>query len=158
MDIAFPAVAKGDQTLTGFQYSASSVTFGSAAPTVTAPSGVQTTLSYSATPSAVCTVNSPSGALTIVGVGSCEITATAASTANYNEATAEYTVTVQTAGTLVLNLSAIATDNTVNDRVPEKVAKGDQTLTAVPVQCLFGERSASACPHRHRALRRARRP
>ena len=47
-DIVFPAVGKGDQTLSGFQYSASSVAFGSAAPTVTAPSGVQTTLEYSA--------------------------------------------------------------------------------------------------------------
>ena len=41
--ITFPAVAKGDQTLSGFSYSASSVTFGSAIPpTVTAPSGAQT--------------------------------------------------------------------------------------------------------------------
>ena len=44
-DIAFPAVAKGDQTLSGFAYSAASVAFGSAAPTVTAPSGAQTALS-----------------------------------------------------------------------------------------------------------------
>ena len=40
--IAFPMVAKGAQTLSGFQYSASSVTFGDTAPTVTAPSGAQT--------------------------------------------------------------------------------------------------------------------
>ena len=38
--ITFPAVAKGDQTLSGFSYSASSVTFGSAVPTLTAPGGV----------------------------------------------------------------------------------------------------------------------
>ena len=61
VSITFPAVARGDQTLTGFQYSASSVAFGSTAPTVTAPGGVVTTLSYSATPSTVCTVNSSSG-------------------------------------------------------------------------------------------------
>ena len=66
--ITFPAVAKGDQTLTGFQYSASSVTFGSAAPTVTAPGGVETTLSYSATPASVCSVDA-SGALTLEGAG-----------------------------------------------------------------------------------------
>ena len=113
-------VAKGDQTLTGFRYGASSVTFGSTAPTVTAPSGVQTTLSYSAAPPAVCTVDASSGALTIVGVGSCEITVTAEGTDDYNEATAEYTVTVQTAGTLVLSLNAIATDNTIN--IAEKAA------------------------------------
>ena len=120
VDIAFPAVAKGDQTLTGFRYGASSVTFGSTAPTVTAPSGVQTTLSYSAAPPEACTVDASSGALTIVGVGSCEITVTAEGTDDYNEATAEYTVTVQTAGTLVLNVSAIATDNTIN--IAEKAA------------------------------------
>ena len=43
-------VAKGDQTLTGFSYSPATVTFGSAAPTLTAPTGVRTTLSFSATP------------------------------------------------------------------------------------------------------------
>ena len=114
VSIAFPAVAKGDQTLTGFQYSASSVAFGSTAPTVTAPGGVVTTLSYSATPSTACTVDPSSGALTLAGVGSCVITATAASTDDYNEATATFTVAVQAAGALVLNLDAIATDNTVN--------------------------------------------
>ena len=114
VSITFPAVAKGDQTLTGFQYSASSVAFGSTAPTVTDPTGVQTTLSYSATPAAVCTVNSSTGALTLAGVGSCVITATAAGAANYNEATATFTVAVQAAGALVLNLDVVATDNTVN--------------------------------------------
>ena len=101
VDIAFPAVDKGVQTLTGFQYSASSVAFGSAAPTVTAPSGAQTTLSYSAAPATVCTVNAFSGALTLVGEGSCLITATAASTDDYNAATDTYTVTVQGGNTLV---------------------------------------------------------
>ena len=92
--ITFPAVAKGDQTLTGFQYSASSVAFGSAAPTVTAPGGVETTLSYSATPASVCSVDA-SGALTLEGAGECVITATAAGTDDYNEATADFTLTVQ---------------------------------------------------------------
>ena len=114
VSITFPAVAKGAQTLTGFAYSSASVAFGGTAPTVTAPSGVQTTLSYSATPSDVCTVDSSTGALTLAGVGSCEITATAASSANYNEATAAFTVTVQAAGALALNLDAIAGDDTVN--------------------------------------------
>ena len=58
VDITFPVVAVGDQTLAGFAYSSSTVTYGDAAPTVTAPSGVETTLSYSATPSDVCTVDS----------------------------------------------------------------------------------------------------
>ena len=43
-------MAKGDQTLTGFAYSPATVTYGDTAPAVTAPGGVQTTLSYSATP------------------------------------------------------------------------------------------------------------
>ena len=120
VSIAFPAVAKGDQTLTGFAYSPASVTFGGAAPAVTAPGGVQTTLSYSATPATVCTVDASTGALTLVGVGDCNITATAAGAANYNEATAAFTVTVQAAGALALNLDTIAGDDTVN--IAEKAA------------------------------------
>ena len=120
VDIAFPAVAKGEQTLSGFGYSASSVMFGEAAPTVTAPSGAQGALSYAAAPAAVCTVDAATGALTLEGVGSCEVTATAASTANYDEATATYTVEVQAAGTLALTLDTIAGDDTIN--IAEKAA------------------------------------
>ena len=93
--ITFPAVAKGDQTLSGFSYSSSSATIGSSTPTVTSPSAARGTVSYSASPSSVCTVNSSSGALTLIGAGTCRITATAASTTNYNQATATFTVTVQ---------------------------------------------------------------
>ena len=105
--VAFPVVAKGDQTLTGFQYSSNTVTLGSAAPTVTAPSGAQGALSYSATAATVCTVGPTSGVLTLVGVGECEVIATAADTANYNQATATYTVTVQS---VVLGASISAGD------------------------------------------------
>ena len=149
VDIAFPAVAKGDQTLTGFQYSASSVAFGSTAPTVTAPGGVETTLSYSATPSAACTVNSSSGALTLAGVGDCVITATAAGNNDYNEATAMFTVAVQAAGALVLNLDAVATDNTIN--IDEKAAgfsiggdTGSETGVSVTVTVGTGSLSATS--------------
>ena len=120
VSITFPTVAKGDQTLTGFAYGASSVAFGDTAPTVTAPTGVRTSLSYSATPTTVCTVDSSTGALMLLEVGECEVTATAASDANYNEATATFTVTVQPVGTLVLNLDVIADDDTVN--LTEKAA------------------------------------
>ena len=109
---------KGDQTLTGFAYSPDTVTFGDTAPTVTAPSGAQTTLEYSATPSSVCSVDSGTGALTLAGVGSCVVTVTAESSANYNQETATFTVTVQ--DTLALSVDAIATDNTVN--IAEKAA------------------------------------
>ena len=119
--IIFPAVDKGDQALTGFQYSPSSVTYGSATvPAVTAPTGVLTTLSYLARPTDVCTVDPTSGALTLLGAGDCEITATAAGSDDYNEATVGYTVTVQAAGALVLNLGVIAGDGTVN--IAEKAA------------------------------------
>ena len=120
VSIAFPAVDKGDQTLTGFEYSSNSIAFGDTAPTVTAPPSAVGTLSYTATPAEVCTVNETSGALTIVGVGDCEVTVTAASTDDYNEAAATVTVTVNAAGTLSLNVAAIATDNTVN--IAEKTA------------------------------------
>ena len=113
-DLTFPTVDKGDQTLVGFAYSAASITFGATAPTVTAPSGVQTSLSYSASPATVCTVDSADGTLTIVGPGDCEVTVTASGDANYNEATDTFTLTVQAVGTLVLNLDAITDDDTIN--------------------------------------------
>ena len=118
--ITFPTVAKGEQTLTGFQYGASTVTFGSPAPTVMAPGGAQTTVTYTATPQDVCTVDGSTGVLTLLGVGSCVVTATATSSNNYNEATAMFTVTVLAQGPLALNLNTVAGDDTVN--IAEKTA------------------------------------
>ena len=112
--IAFPAVAKGDQDLAGFAYTPANVTFNAPVPTLTPPTGAQTTLAYTATPAEVCTVDPISGALTINGVGACEITATAPANDNFDEAAATFTVTVASAGTLALTLDAIATDNIVN--------------------------------------------
>ena len=43
----------------------------------------------------VCTVDPSTGALTLAGVGECVITATAASSDDYNQGTATYTVTVR---------------------------------------------------------------
>ena len=120
VSIAFPAVAKGDQPLKGFAYSSSSVRIGDPAPTVVAPTGVRTTLLYAAAPPNVCTVISPTGALALVGPGTCEITAIAAGTANWNEATVTFTVTVQPPGALALNLHPIAGDDPVN--LAEKAA------------------------------------
>ena len=144
VSLTFPAVVKGDQTLTGFAYSANTVTYGGTAPTLIAPTGAVGTLSYTATPNTVCTVDGTSGALTIVGVGTCEVTVTAASTDHYNEGTAKYTVTVNAAGTLSLNLDAIATDNTVN--IAEKTAgfsiSGDTgSETGVAVSVTIGSQS-----------------
>ena len=120
MSVTFPAVAKGDQTLSGFAYSAASVAFGATAPTLTAPTGARTALSYSSDAAAVCTVDASSGVLSIVGAGTCTVTATAASDGNWNQATATFDLTVTAAGALVLNVSAIAGDNTVN--IAEKAA------------------------------------
>ena len=113
-------VQKGEQTLMGFGYRPATVMFGSAAPTLIAPTGARTTVSYSATPAAVCTVDTTSGALTLVGAGTCTITATAEPDAYYNEATADFDVTVQPAGTLALNVDPVAGDDTVN--IAEKTA------------------------------------
>ena len=138
--IIFPAVDKGDQALTGFQYSPSSVTYGSGTvPSVTAPTGARTSLSYTATPAGVCGVDPSTGALTLLGAGDCEITATAAGSDDYNEATVGYTVTVQAAGALALKLGVIAGDGTVN--IAEKAAgfeiggdTGTETRVGVTVE------------------------
>ena len=69
------------------------------------------------------------------------ITATAAATTNYNEATAPFTITVQPAGALSLNLDAISGDNAIN--IAEKAAgfiiSGDTgTETDVDVSLQIG--------------------
>ena len=120
VDITFPAVAKGEQTLTGFKYSAATMTYGTTVPSVTAPTGAQTTVRYSADPPEVCTVRAATGELTIVGLGNCVITVTAEASDDYEAGIATFTVAVQSVGTLVLNLDDIADDNTVN--IAEKAA------------------------------------
>ena len=127
VSITFPTVDKGDQTLTGFAYSPDMVTFGDTAPTVTAPTRAQTPLAYSATPSTVCTVDAETGALTLAGVGSCVVTVTAESSANYNQATATFTVTVQ--DTLVLTVGAKVTLTVSPTSVAEDATGTDRTVT-----------------------------
>ena len=119
--IDFPMVAMGSQTLDGFAYSAGTATVGQSAPTVTAPSGAQTPLTYSSSTSAVCTVDTDTGALTLVGAGDCVITVTASATANYNEATADFTITVSAA-------AAGVTVTPVTLSVPEDGGEGTYTL------------------------------
>ena len=87
---------------------------GAAAPIVTPPNGVRTALLYSARPATVCTVDTTNGALMLEGTGTCTITAIAAGTTDYNEATVDFIVTVQMPGTLALSLDPIAGDETVN--------------------------------------------
>ena len=114
-EVTFPVVSKGSQVLSGFSYSSSSVTYGDGEPAVVAPTGAQTPVTYAATPVAVCTVEPDTGALTIVGLGNCVVTASAAGDANY-EAAAEVTSTVQvlSAGMLSVALETIADDDIVN--------------------------------------------
>ena len=78
--LSLPAVVKGDQTLVGFVYDASSVLFTDTPPAVTAPGGVKTSLSYATASTGVCEVNANTGALSFVGLGDCVVTATAAAT------------------------------------------------------------------------------
>ena len=145
--IDFPNVAKGDQTLSGFSYSLASVTFGDAAPTVTAPTGAITALSYSAMPAAVCTVDDNTGALTIAGAGACEITVTASGSDDYNEASDSTTVTVQPAGSLSLTMLAVAGDDVVN-RVEHAdgffLVGTTGTVDAVSVTVKIGSNTLSA--------------
>ena len=111
----FPAVDKGDQTLTGFAYSPPRVAAGGTVPTVTPPNGAMTAVSYSASPATVCTVNAGTGALALVGAGMCMITATAASDDEYNAATATFSVTIVSSGVLVLTVeNKVAGDDVVN--------------------------------------------
>ena len=121
VDIAFPAVAKGTQDLSAFAYAAATATHGADAPALIALDGARTTLSYTAAPAAVCTVDSATGALTLVGLGDCTITATAASRRRLRRAaTASFIVIVEAAGALALTVGAIAGDGTVN--IAEKTA------------------------------------
>ena len=112
--VTFPAVDKGTQTLTGFAYNPSVVTFGGAAPVLVEPTGSQGDLSYTSDTLSVCTVEGLTGQLTIVGSGICTIKVSAAATDNYEEATAQTTVTVNPVGALSLTLNTIAGDNTIN--------------------------------------------
>ena len=96
VQIIFPAVGIGSQTLTGFAYTPATVALNATPPAVTPPSGAQTgsTLSYTSGNTNICTVDSATGALTLVAAGDCTITVTASMTANYNEATDTFTITV----------------------------------------------------------------
>ena len=118
--IAFPAVAKGAQDLSGFGYSPATITYGAAAPVLAAPTLLDSAaLTYASSTSAVCTV-ADDGALTILTDGACTVTVAAAATSNYNAAEASATVTVNPAGALTLVVDDVAGDNTVN--IAEKTA------------------------------------
>ena len=119
VEIGFPEVGIGSQTLSGFTYTPDTVALNATPPAVTPPSGAQTdsTLSYTSGDETVCTVDSATGALTLVATGDCVITVTASATTNYNEATDTFTITVSpppTAGVTVdpMTLSVPEADGT----------------------------------------------
>ena len=130
-------VAQGAQTLSGFQYSSNTVTFGDTAPAVTMPSGAQGALSYSATAPAVCTVDPVSGALTIVGAGDCEVTVTAAVTPDYEVATAMFTVTVAPGAQTLSGFQYSSNTVTFGDTAPAVTmpsgAQGALSYSALPL-------------------------
>ena len=117
VDLTFPAVDRGSQTLTGFAYSATTAMVGQTAPTVTAPTGAVagSTLSYSTSDATICTVDAGTGVLTLVDAGTCTITVTASATDNHNAATADFEIQVGAAGMVMVTLDAdIAGDDVVN--------------------------------------------
>ena len=140
-------VAQGAQTLSGFQYSSNTVTFGDTAPAVTMPSGAQGALSYSAMAPAVCTVAPVSGALTIVGVGECEVTVTAAVTADYEVATAMFTVTVAQGAQTLSGFQYSSNTVTFGDTAPAVTdasgAQGALSYSATPRRCARSTPSAA---------------
>ena len=145
--ITFPAVDKGDQTLMGFAYSASAVSVDGSAPTVTAPSGAMTAVTYSASPTSACTVNANTGALTLAGAGACMITATATGNANYNAATDTFTVNIAASGALVLTVGTVADDDVVNiaeHRQGFRVRGGTGTEPDVAVTVKLGSGTLTA--------------
>ena len=112
-------MSTGDQTLTGFSYDPATITFGDDAPTVTAPSGAATAVTYSSDTATVCTVDSSDGELTILDAGTCTVRASAAADDNYNAAEdVTFVLLVQPAGTLVLNVDAVTGDDTINGSEP----------------------------------------
>ena len=130
VSLTFPAVAMGSQTLTGFTYSADTATLGQSAPTVTEPTGQQTgsSLSYASGDASICTVDATTGALTLVAAGTCAITVTASETADYQAATATFTITVSEAPVVMVTLNAnIAGNDIVN--IAERAAGFDITGT-----------------------------
>ena len=72
--LTLPAVAKGSQDLSGFGYALTSLNYGAATPTLSAPTLLGcTALSYASATTDVCTVDA-NGALAILAVGACTVT------------------------------------------------------------------------------------
>ena len=87
-------VTAGTPTLTGFGLSASSVSYGAAAPTIVAPTSPSTgAITYTSSNLGVATITT-AGVITVVGAGTTTITATQAAAGNYGASTATTNLTV----------------------------------------------------------------
>ena len=85
-------------------------------------------MSYASGNANICTVDATTGALTLVAAGTCAITVTASVTANYEAATATFTITVSEAPVVMVSLNAnIAGNDIVN--IAERAAGFDITGT-----------------------------
>ena len=103
-------IVQAKQTL-NFEKDAVNTTYGDA-PFTNALAKTSTyfgTITYSSDNTAVATVDGSTGQVTIVGVGTASITATAAATTNYKEGSASYTLTVNKA-LLVVNGAPVVQD------------------------------------------------
>ena len=136
-DIAFPAVAKGDQDLSGFGYTPTTLNYGDTAPVLSAPMVADgAALSYTSTTTAVCTV-ADDGALTILTDGACTVTAATEATANYNAATsAEVGITVNPAGAvdgITLDPTELSVTEGVQSGATYTVALASQPTDSVTI-------------------------
>ena len=91
-------------------------------------SGVQTSVTYSSSNPAIATVTASSGEVEPVAVGTVIITATAASSTQYQGATASYTITVSDSSPKARNLqfSASTYSVAVNDSPNPPILSGDK--------------------------------
>ena len=91
-------------TLTGLGLSATSVVFGGAAPTITAPTSASAgAITYTSGTAGTATITS-GGVITLVGVGTTVITATQAASGNYASSTTTTTLTVTAATPTIATL------------------------------------------------------
>ena len=99
-------VTAATPSLSGLGLSSSSVMFGAAAPTITAPTSASGgAITYTSATVGTATIDSATGVISIVGVGSTVITATQAANGNYASSSTTTTLTVTAA---IINNAAIA--------------------------------------------------
>ena len=109
-------IAKIDQAAFDFANAAVDKIFGDPVFTFTPTGGSGTgAITYESDDTKVATVVSPDGEVTIKGVGTITITVTKAADANYNVATASYTLNIAKANQAAFTFADAAVDKTVGD-------------------------------------------